>query len=126
MVSENLAEQFSKKIGKHLKVVKEGEETGDLKLFLQKGRHDYVPMIPALRDQAPSRSTRLYKLSSVLGEFTVDEISCPFLNSETPNLMPFNQAELYDVDQPGMGHFGPIKLGSLKSILIITFSFVPC
>lgn len=123
ILSENCAEQFSKRSGTRLKVVKEGEETGDLKDFLLKGRNDYIPMIPALKDQAPSQSTRLYRLSSVLGEFAVDEISCPFLDSNAPNLMPFNQSDLYDVEQPGktvLGHSMKIAVNLMLFIFLIS------
>jgi len=35
----------------------------------------------------------------------VSEVACPFLSQDVPNLMPFNQSDLYSVDQPGNKKF---------------------
>ncbi len=79
----------------------EGQESEVLKKFIG-SRTDYVTLLPALPDSNPARSTRLYFMSSVSGDFQVKEVSCPFLSQDVPNLMPFNQSDLYSVEQPGI------------------------
>ena len=50
----------------------------------------------------PTASTRLYQMTSLSGEFHVEEIVCPYLNETVSNVMSFNQTDLYKVEQPGM------------------------
>ena len=50
----------------------------------------------------PMASTRLYHMTSLSGEFHVEEILCPYLNETVANVMSFNQSDLYKVEQPGM------------------------
>merc|ERR1711983_274181 len=50
----------------------------------------------------PSASMRLYHMNSVSGEFCVDEIVCPYLNQDVPNVLSFNQNDLYKVEQPAL------------------------
>ena len=49
----------------------------------------------------PSASIRLYQMSSLSGEFQVDEVVCPSLNKAVPNVLSFNQSDLYKAEQPG-------------------------
>jgi len=101
-IAKKCAEKFSSVHSKSLVEEHEGEETGLLKGFLSGShRSDYVSMIPELKEQKSSYSTRLFMMSSVSGEFLVSEIQCPFLSKDVPNLMPFNQSDLYSVEQPG-------------------------
>lgn len=101
-LAQQSAEKFSSSNNKTLIKEHEGDETGVLKEFLADGqRRDYVSMIPALAEQKPSLSTRLFMMSSVSGEFLVNEVQCPFLNHDVPNLMPFSQSDLYSAEQPG-------------------------
>ena len=58
-------------------------------------------MLSPVPDSNSDRSTRLYFMSSVSGDFQVKEVSCPFLSPDVPNLMPFHQSDLYSVEQPG-------------------------
>jgi supervillin len=46
-------------------------------------------------------SVRLYHITSVSGEFHVNEIVSPYLNEAVPNVMSFNQSDLYQAEQPG-------------------------
>ena len=50
----------------------------------------------------PTNSTRLYHMTSLSGEFHVEEIVCPYLNETVTNVMSFNQSDLYKAEQPGM------------------------
>ena len=52
--------------------------------------------------RVPEASIRLYKMTSVSGEFHVNEVVCPYLNEALPNVMSFNQDDLYKAEQPGM------------------------
>ncbi len=49
----------------------------------------------------PTASMRLYHMTSVSGEFHVDEIVAPYLSEAVPNVLSFNQNDLYKVEQPG-------------------------
>ena len=73
----------------------EGQESSDLfKNALKSGNFE-----AELR--SPTASMRLYHMNSVSGEFCVDEIVCPYLNQDIPNVLSFNQNDLYKVEQPG-------------------------
>ena len=50
----------------------------------------------------PTASMRLYSMTSLSGEFHVEEILCPYLNETVANVMSFNQSDLYKAEQPGM------------------------
>jgi supervillin len=50
----------------------------------------------------PMASTRLYHMTSLSGEFHVEEILCPYLNETVANVMSFNQSDLYKVEQPAL------------------------
>ena len=41
-------------------------------------------------------------MTSLSGEFHVEEIVCPYLNETVTNVMSFNQSDLYKAEQPGM------------------------
>lgn len=45
-------------------------------------------------------TSRLFELSSTIGEFVAEEITCPF-RSEALNPFPFSQSNIYSVPQPG-------------------------
>jgi supervillin len=79
----------------------EGNESETLKKFIGP-RSDYDSMLRPISDSNPNRSSRLYFMSSVSGDFQVKEVSCPFLSKDVPNLMSFIQSDLYSVEQPGM------------------------
>ncbi len=51
--------------------------------------------------EVPSNSLRLYHMTSVSGEFHVEEVACPYLSEDVPNTLSFNQSDLYSVEQPG-------------------------
>ena len=82
----------------------EGEESERFTKFVG-SRNAYIPFSSPTRDSNPGQSTRLYLMTSVSGDFLVNEIPCPFLSKDVPSLMPFNQSELYSVDQPGKRPF---------------------
>jgi supervillin len=48
----------------------------------------------------PTASTRLYQMTSLSGEFHVEEIVCKNLNETVANVMSFNQSDLYKAEQP--------------------------
>lgn len=50
----------------------------------------------------PTASMRLYHMTSVSGEFHVDEIVAPYLSEAVPNVLSFNQNDLYKVEQPAL------------------------
>ena len=73
----------------------EGQESSDLfKNALKSGNFE-------AELNSPTASMRLYHMNSVSGEFCVDEIVCPYLNQDVPNVLSFNQNDLYKVEQPG-------------------------
>ena len=78
----------------------EGKEAEILKKFVGT-RSGYESMLQPNPDSNPSRSTRLYFMTSVSGDFQVKEVACPFLSQSVPNLMPFIQSDLYSAEQPG-------------------------
>jgi len=51
----------------------EGEESEDLLKFIG-SRSDYIPFLNPIRDSNPTRSTRLYLMTSVSGDFQVKTI----------------------------------------------------
>ena len=74
----------------------EGQESSDLfKNAFSKSGNFQAELRP------PAASMRLYHMNSVSGEFCVDEIVCPYLNQDVPNVLSFNQNDLYKVEQPG-------------------------
>ena len=46
-------------------------------------------------------SIRMYRMTSLSGDFHVSEVLCPSRNINVPNLLPFNQEDLYSAQQPG-------------------------
>jgi supervillin len=76
----------------------EGSESEALKKWIGSAS-GYDSMVRAVSD--PNRSTRLFFMSSVSGDFQVKEVACPFLCQDVANLMPFNQSDLYAAEQPG-------------------------
>ena len=74
----------------------EGQESAAFKSVLGSaaGYHMNLPI--------PSASIRLYHFSSVSGEFQVDEVVYPSLSEPVPNVLSFNQSDIYKAEQPGM------------------------
>ena len=62
---------------------------------------DYVPKTFHEKLELPMASMRLYHMTSVSGEFHVEEIPCPYLDENVPNVLSFNQSDLYKTEQPG-------------------------
>jgi len=100
-LAKKCAQKLSDKLRKSLVQEREGDETGSMKEFVDKGCGEFVSMIEPLPDSNSSHSTRLFLMSSVSGEFLVNEIACPFLSKDVPNLLSFNQSDLYSAEQPG-------------------------
>ena len=55
-----------------------------------------------MKNKTESSSIRMYCMTSLSGEFHVSEVLCPSRNINVPNLLPFNQEDLYSPQQPGM------------------------
>lgn len=55
-----------------------------------------------LQNKTESSSVRLFGMTSVSGEFHVNEILCPFRRVDVPNYLPFNQEDLYGTQQPAL------------------------
>ena len=54
-----------------------------------------------LENKTECSSVRMFRMTSLSGEFVVNEVLCPFLKADVPNCLPFNQEDLYSVQQPG-------------------------
>merc|ERR1719510_1110048 len=50
----------------------------------------------------PSASIRLYHMTSVSGEFQVNEVVCLSLSEAVPNVLSFNQSDIYKAEQPAL------------------------
>ena len=74
----------------------EGQESESFKNELAQPHTDYHGNL-----SMPTASIRLYQMTSVSGEFHVNEVVCPFLNQAVPNVMSFNQDDIYKAEQPG-------------------------
>ena len=74
----------------------EGQESPAFKSILGFNQGRYHANLPV-----PSASMRLYHMSSLSGEFQVDEVACLSLNETVPNVLSFNQPDLYKAEQPG-------------------------
>ena len=74
----------------------EGQESPAFKSILGFNQGRYHANLPV-----PSASMRLYHMSSLSGEFQVDEVACLSLNEAVPNVLSFNQPDLYKAEQPG-------------------------
>ena len=54
-----------------------------------------------IENKTESLSIRMYRMTSLSGEFQVSEVLCPSRNINVPNYLPFNQEDLYSAQQPG-------------------------
>lgn len=55
-----------------------------------------------LENKTECSSVRMFRMTSLSGEFVVNEVLCPFLKADVPNCLPFNQDDLYSVQQPAL------------------------
>ena len=83
----------------------EGQESSAFKSILGFHQGRYHANLPI-----PSSSIRLYHMTSVSGEFEVNEVVCPSLNEAVPNVLSFNQFDLYKAEQPGKQKYVNFKL----------------
>ncbi len=68
-------------------------------LGLQQKQSDKICYAASLAP--PTKSPRLFNMSSVSGRFLVSEVLCPSRRSGVLNAMPFGQGDLYLAEQPG-------------------------
>ena len=59
---------------------------------------------PLVEHKTEAMSIRLFHMTSLSGDFQVAEVLCPFRKVDVPNLLPFNQKDLYAARQPGKQH----------------------
>jgi supervillin len=59
---------------------------------------------PEVEHKTESSSVRLFRMTSLSGDFHVAEVLCPCRKVDVPNLLPFNQEDLYISQQPGKEH----------------------
>ncbi|XP_040573145.1 uncharacterized protein [Lepeophtheirus salmonis] len=62
----------------------------------------YSSNLPYSLEHIPTMSPRLYSMTSVSGKFLVNEVLCPHREVRTLYSMPFNQADLYNSEQPAL------------------------
>ena len=93
-VMESLKQKWPELKTSQISTEIEGQESEFFKNALKNGDFDAKLSVPVA-------SMRLYHMTSVSGEFCVNEIVCPYLNQEIPNVLSFNQNDLYKVEQPG-------------------------
>ena len=92
----------------------EGQESEDFKLALQGKQNEFLKGL-----DEPKASMRLYHMTSVSGEFQVQEVVCPYLNENVNNVLSFNQNHLYKAEQPGMNSF---SISNFFVILTLVFT----
>jgi len=84
-----------------VKTEEEGSESSSFRLEV--GLDENPPLfgyLPAF--SAPSASPRLFHMTAVSGRFEVTEVECLFGRTDALCAMPFNQADLYTVEQPAL------------------------
>ena len=90
----------------HSENEKQGEETTQWK-NLMKSKEPLENMTicnfndSQIKNKTESLSIRMYRMTSLSGDFHVSEVLCPSRNINVPNLLPFNQEDLYSAQQPG-------------------------
>ncbi|XP_019766886.2 uncharacterized protein LOC109542202 isoform X2 [Dendroctonus ponderosae] len=77
----------------------EGEESAEFAGFLGADRTAYHSLLQ--REEEFDFTPRLFKMSSITGDFTASEILCPH-RSQHSSPYPFVQYELYSASQPGL------------------------
>lgn len=77
----------------------EGEESAEFTTLLGDDRTTYHSLLE--REEDFDFTPRLFKMSSITGDFTASEILCPH-RSQHSSPYPFVQYELYSASQPGM------------------------
>ena len=107
-------------ITEHYKVDYEAENSESasfIKVLGQKTQstHNHVSSHSDLENKTDASSVRMYRMTSVSGEFHVNEVLCPFRKVDVPNCLPFNQEDLYGTEQPGTT-FVIIKLKTTVSL----------
>ena len=91
----------------HYKVVYEvenSESTSWMKALgqgLQSPKHSHSSSQNELENKTDLSSVRMFRITSVSGEFHVNEVLCPFRKVDSPNCLPFNQEDMYGTEQPG-------------------------
>merc|ERR1712141_228419 len=81
----------------NISIETEGQESPAFKSILVFNQGHYHANLPV-----PSASMRLYHMSSLSGEFQVDEVACLSLNEAVPNVLSFNQSDIYKAEQPAL------------------------
>ena len=90
----------------HTENEKQGEETTQWK-NLMKSKEPLENMTicnlnhSQIDNKTESLSIRMYRMTSLSGDFHVSEVLSPSRNINVPNLLPFNQEDLYSAQQPG-------------------------
>ncbi|XP_056635872.1 uncharacterized protein LOC130444644 isoform X1 [Diorhabda sublineata] len=79
--------------------LREGDESEEFFNIIGKDRDSYYSLVN--KDEDTEHTARLFRLSSITGDFVATEILCPH-RSEHSSPYPFVQSELYSSSQPAL------------------------
>ena len=79
------------------------EEGSESSGFKARFEQDFV--VSKTQSKPSKASVRMYQMSSLMGAFKVTEVLSPSRKVDVPNLLPCNQDDLYDAEQPSESFF---------------------